>query len=334
MPTDLFTALQRIEAEDGQLKEAGEKLGHEPEHGHMDGAGLESPLGQALGRGPMDAKAILDEKGLREAGRDLEGRTWQDPREAAGARNLGNKPGMGGVMPTQQGRHLTRPTNVSITGAPASHRPDSLAGKTASWLKNAGKYSEISTEPEHSLPKGKGNPESLVHKAKVKADDIGGRVLRSKTMDRAARAADHVIKHKGRYGAAAGAAALIGGGAYAYNRHRKSASFSLRSPIVRHGKAYDAAAKAGKWAKKHKGAIGATVAAGGAGYAAGRRKKASLSEYMQAYYAGEAGIKLANQAYDEGSVFARDIQRREFVSVGCGLAEGMLVSKLAEQNRS
>ena len=46
MPVDLFTALAAIEGEDGQLKTAAKKLGHEPEMGQMDAGGVTSGLGQ------------------------------------------------------------------------------------------------------------------------------------------------------------------------------------------------------------------------------------------------------------------------------------------------
>lgn len=235
MPLDLFQTLIAIEGEDGQLKTAAKKLGHEPEMGHMDAGGVTSGLGQAMGRGPMDAKALLDEKALEAAGGELEGRTFQDPRERSGARNLNTKAGPGPVSPTDASRVATKPSNVHLRTGPATHRPDSLA-------KSAG----IKDIASKALAKGRAAASAVGRGAVKKTEETGrqiwtrgakawsgkgGKVKR--TLGRAAMTVGRGIEKHPRtaMGVAGGAAAAgAGGAAYAVHRHRKhkkAASLSL-----------------------------------------------------------------------------------------------------------
>jgi len=319
MPVDLFNALAAIEGEDGQLKTAAKKLAHEPEHGQMDAAGVTSGLGQAMGRGPMDAKAILDEKALEAAGGELEGRTFQDPRERSGARNLSNRPGPGPVSPTDPTRTATKPSNVHLRTGPATHRPDTLVGKTAGRYGSAG-----------------GMPKSLLS-------------WRERAVEGAKQVGEHVSRNKGNYIAGGAAGAAAGGAGYAAGRkHKKTAGRygsvggMPKSLLSWRERAVEGAREGAQVVRghlsKHKGkyiAGGASAAgAGGAGYAAGRKhKKAaslSLAQFLEVSNT-EGGIKLAAQAFGQDEVIARTIQAREFQSVGMKIACGMFAAAAANQ---
>ena len=320
MPVDLFQALAAIEGEDGQLKTAAQKLGHEPEMGQMDAAGVTSGLGQAMGRGPMDVKALLDEKALEAAGAELSGRTFgQDPRERSGARNLSNRPGPGPVSPTDPSRVATKPSNIALRTGPATHRSDTLVGKTAGRYGSAG-----------------GMPKSLLS-------------WRERAVEGAKEVGEHVSRNRGKY--IAGGAAGAGGGAAGYaagRKHKKTAGRygsaggmpkSLLSWRERASEGVREGAEAVRGhLTKHKGryiAGGAAGAGGGAaGYAAGRKHKVKAASLSLAQFidlqGNEAGIKMASQAYGDGEVLARTIQLREAQSVGMKLACGMFSAAAAE----
>lgn len=216
MPVSLFKALQSV-AGDDQLKTASEnaggkkKVAHQPEMGTMPNAGTQIPIGEALGRGPGDVRAILKEKAEEAAGAELAGRTWDDPREVTGARGMATSPGRPQTFPTRSPEMQARVVNELPKGAPTQFMGTKMGG---------------------FLGKMKGKATSMAGKARSGAANLAGK---AKVKGRAAAdtAAVHVRKHSKKYlagGVAAGAA-----GGYAAGRRKKHASFAEYMTLIAQG---------------------------------------------------------------------------------------------------
>lgn len=112
----LMTVNHEGAAADAQLKLAAEKLGHQPEMGPTSGnrKQTEGLIDEQVGGTSMDAKAILHTRAMEQAGYELEGRTWDDPREAANARNLAVSAGGTPKAPVDPNRHNSQPANKNL----------------------------------------------------------------------------------------------------------------------------------------------------------------------------------------------------------------------------
>lgn len=189
-------------AADEQLKLASDKLGHQPEMGPTSGnrKQTEGLIDEQVGGTSMDAKAILHTKGMEAAGIELEGRTWDDPREAANARNLGVAAGGTPKHPIDGSRHNTNPTNRNLP------RPVHVTKAAAEVIEKIAAKRKAKAAP------------GRVAKAK-KAVGKAAKSVGEKSKGAWASAKKLVKKHP--YAAAGAGAALLAGGAYAGHRASK-----------------------------------------------------------------------------------------------------------------
>lgn len=98
---------------------AGDKTAHQPEMGMPPGGQTRSPMDGMIGNTMHDQRARAEELALEQAGRQLEANTFDDPREAANARNLANTVGEEVKSPTDSTRQDTSPGNVHLVESPA-----------------------------------------------------------------------------------------------------------------------------------------------------------------------------------------------------------------------
>jgi len=124
MSNKLSDILARISS-DPQVKAAEEaaaarveKKAHQPEMGMPAGGVTRSPMDGMLGNTSHDARARAEELALEQAGRELEASTFDDPREAANARNLANTVGEEVKSPVDGERQDTSAANVHLPESP------------------------------------------------------------------------------------------------------------------------------------------------------------------------------------------------------------------------
>jgi len=98
---------------------AAAKIANQPEHGMPAGGVTRSPMDGMLGNTQHDARARAEELALEQAGRQLEANTFDDPREAANARNLANTVGEEVKSPVNPVRQDSSVGNVHLTESPA-----------------------------------------------------------------------------------------------------------------------------------------------------------------------------------------------------------------------
>lgn len=133
MSYDLNKFLDEI-SRDGPIKTAEEEAGkastkqaHQPEMGMPPGGMTRSPMDGMIGNTQHDMRARAEELALERAGRELEMNTFDDPREAANARNLAEGASEEVKSPSQPGRSDTFPGNKMLAESPAqkaaSERP-------------------------------------------------------------------------------------------------------------------------------------------------------------------------------------------------------------------
>jgi len=145
MSFKLASLLERI-SEDPQIKaaEAAAAAGftkgaNQPEMGMPPGGVTRSPMDGMLGNTQHDMRARAEEVALEQAGRELEAQTFDDPREAANARNLANTVGEEVKSPVDPTRQDSGPDNV--------HLPESPGQKVAFQMTFAD-YVEWGSSPE------------------------------------------------------------------------------------------------------------------------------------------------------------------------------------------
>jgi len=128
MSFKLASLLERI-SQDPQVAAAEaaaagtDKIANQPEMGMPPGGMTRSPMDGMLGNTQHDNRARAEELALEQAGRELEACTFDDPREAANARNLSNTVGEEVKSPVNPVRQDSGPENT--------HLPESAAQKQA-----------------------------------------------------------------------------------------------------------------------------------------------------------------------------------------------------------
>jgi hypothetical protein len=131
MSTKLANLLKEI-GQDPQVEAvkaaAAAKTANQPEHGMPAGGVTRSPMDGMLGNTQHDARARAEELALEQAGRQLEAATFDDPREAANARNLANTVGEEVKSPVNPTRQDSSVGNVHLTESPAQKAAMDMEG--------------------------------------------------------------------------------------------------------------------------------------------------------------------------------------------------------------
>jgi hypothetical protein len=193
MSNRIIEMLQGV-SQDEELKTAAAKIANEPEQGYPNKGETRSEVDNQMGNTEMDNRAVLHEKALEAAGRQLEANTWQDPREALTSQATAGA-GAQNVAPSDAGRNV-RETKTNL---PESPKTAGAIGKAVETAKKT--YRGFGA---HIKTKGMGKVEKGV-----------------RTAYRTAK------KHPGVAAGAAGAAAAAGGGtALALKGRSKKASLA------------------------------------------------------------------------------------------------------------
>jgi len=209
--------------DDEELKLASEKIAHQPEMGAQSGAGLEGEIKAQMGGTAMDARAILHEKAMQEAGSQLDAKTWDDKREEL-TQQATAPTGAQGVAPTDTGRNV-RETKTSLPSKTAMKNPIKRVG---AFIASKGKAMEQAGKTTKGYGKAKGVA-AIASKDKGKLEGAKAMIRKG---GKAARRGEKVtavgrgIRTHGTK-AVAGAAGVgaVAGGGYAMGR-KKSASLA------------------------------------------------------------------------------------------------------------
>lgn len=131
MSTKLANLLKEI-GQDPQVEAvkaaAAAKIANQPEQGMPAGGVTRSPMDGMLGNTQHDARARAEELALEQAGRQLEAATFDDPREAANARNLANTVGEEVKSPVNPARQDSGVENTHLPESPNKTAMDMCKG--------------------------------------------------------------------------------------------------------------------------------------------------------------------------------------------------------------
>lgn len=119
---------------DPELKTAAAKIAHEPEQGSPHKGETRSEVDNQMGNTEMDNRAVLHEKALEAAGRQLEASTWQDPREALTSQATAPM-GDQNVAPSDAGRNI-RETKTNLPESPKTAMHGGVAKAVGKAMKS------------------------------------------------------------------------------------------------------------------------------------------------------------------------------------------------------